>query len=147
MTLKIGDKAPEFNLPDYTGALHALADWAGQWVLVYFYPQDDTPGCTKEACSFRDNLPKFKNVDAIVVGISTDSVASHKKFVDKYGLPFTLLSDEKKDMVKAYGVTSLLGTKRSSFLVDPAGKIAKIYEHVKPAEHVEQVLNDLAVLI
>lgn len=152
--LKIGEKAPEFNLPDQDGKMHALKDYAGQWVLLYFYPKDDTPGCTTEACSLRDNLPNFKKVKAAIFGVSTDSVKSHRKFADKFELPFTLLADEDKTLVKAYDVyhpkkfmgREFLGTMRESFLIDPSGKIAKVYEGVKPAEHAAQVLADLAGL-
>lgn len=149
--LKIDSVAPQFNLPDQTGKMHALQDYAGQWVLLYFYPKDDTPGCTTEACSLRDNLPKFKKLKAKVFGVSTDSVKSHSKFVDKFNLPFTLLSDENKELVKAYDVwqkkkfmgREYMGTMRESFLIDPTGKIVKVYEGVKPETHVEEVLVDL----
>lgn len=152
--LKVGDKAPQFNLPDQDGKMHALKDYAGQWVLLYFYPKDDTPGCTTEACSVRDNLPKFKKIKAQVFGVSTDSVKSHRKFADKFELPFTLLADENKELVKAYDVykpkkfmgREFMGTMRESFLIDPQGKIAKVYEGVKPADHVDEVLADLAIL-
>lgn len=151
MTLKVGDKAPAFNLPDHTGAMHNLTDYQGRWVLLYFYPKDDTPGCTTEACTLRDNLPKFGEMQAEVIGISADSVKSHAKFVQKYGLPFTLLADEDKSVCRAYEVWAqksmfgnlFMGIKRNSFLIDPSGKIAKIYEAVKPAEHAAQVLADL----
>ena len=151
MTLKIGDKAPAFALPDHTGAVRSLTDWQGQWVLLYFYPKDDTPGCTTEACSLRDNLPKFSGLNAAVIGISVDSAKSHAKFVKKCGLPFTLLADEDKSVCQEYGVwgekkfmgRNFLGIKRSSFLIDPSGKVAKIYENVKPAEHAAQVLADI----
>ena len=135
-----------FTLPDHTGRLRSLSDWAGQWVLLYFYPQDDTPGCTTEACNLRDNLPKFKNFKAAVIGISTDSVASHAKFVEKYGLPFTLLADEQKEVVKQFNVQGLLGTKRVSFLIDPQGEIVKKYDSVNPDIHATEVLADLAKL-
>ena len=149
--LQTGDKAPEFNLPDQDGKMHSLKAFAGQWVLLYFYPKDDTPGCTTEACSIRDNFPNFKDLKVRVFGVSTDSISSHRKFVDKYKLPFTLLSDESKELVKAYDVykpkkfmgKEFLGTMRESFLIDPKGKIAKVYEDVKPAEHVAKVLVDL----
>lgn len=153
-SLKVGEKAPDFNLPDQDGTMHALRDYAGQWVLLYFYPKDDTPGCTTEACALRDNLPKFKKLKAQVFGVSTDSVKSHRKFADKFELPFTLLSDENKELVKAYDVykpkkfmgREFLGTMRESFLIDTTGKIAKIYEDVKPADHADQVLTDLSIL-
>ena len=149
--LQTGDQAPEFNLPDQDGKMHAFKDFAGQWVLLYFYPKDDTPGCTTEACSLRDNFPNFKELKVRVFGVSTDSISSHRKFVDKYKLPFTLLSDESKELVKAYDVykpkkfmgKEFLGTMRESFLIDSKGKIAKVYEDVKPAEHVAKVLIDL----
>ncbi len=150
-SLKVGTKAPEFNLPDQNGKMHSLKDCAGQWVLLYFYPKDDTPGCTTEACSLRDNLPKFKKLKAEVFGVSTDSVKSHRKFADKFELPFILLSDENKELVKAYDVyhpkkfmgREFLGTMRESFLIDGKGKIVKIYEGVKPANHADEVLLDL----
>jgi peroxiredoxin Q/BCP len=149
---KTGDKAPEFTLPDQEGKMHALADYRGAWVLLYFYPKDDTPGCTKEACALRDNLPRFNDINAVVLGVSVDSVGSHRKFADKYGLPFTLLADEKKEVVNQYGVwgkkqmmgREYMGTLRTSFLIDPEGNIAKVYEGVKPDIHATQVLDDLA---
>ncbi len=151
MNLKVGSKAPAISLPDQDGKTQKLSDYLGSWVLVYFYPKDDTAGCTTEACSLRDNLPKFKKLKAVVLGISIDSVASHKKFAAKYGLPFTLLADPNKVVVEKYGVwgekkfmgRTYMGTKRTSFLVDPKGKIAKVYENVKPPIHAEQVINDL----
>jgi len=151
MSVSVGQLAPDFSLPDHTGKVHALADYAGQWVLLYFYPKDDTPGCTTEACTLRDNLPKFTDSKAVVLGVSADSVKSHAKFVKKYGLPFTLLADEDKTVCKTYGVWGekslfaklFMGISRSSFLIDPTGKVAKIYEHVKPAEHAQQVLADI----
>lgn len=154
MSLAIGQKAPAFRLPDQAGVLHALSDYAGSWVILYFYPKDDTPGCTKEACTFRDTLPKFKKMDAVVFGVSVDSVKKHAKFAEKYELPFTLLSDEAKEMVNAYGVWAkkkfmgreYMGTMRMSFLIDPKGKIAKIYETVKPELHPDEVLADLKAL-
>ena len=154
MNLKIGQKAPAFKLPDQTGAIHQLKDYLGKWVLVYFYPKDDTPGCTAEACSLRDNFPKFKKINTVVLGVSVDPVKKHEKFATKYNLPFTLLADEDKQMVEKYGVWAeksmygrkYMGTLRTSFLIDPAGKIAKIYTNVKPATHAEEVLADLKVI-
>lgn len=150
--LQTNDVAPQFMLTDQDGELRSLMDYRGQWVLLYFYPKDDTPGCTKEACGFRDNLPKFKKQSAVVLGVSTDSVKSHQKFVKKYGLPFTLLADEEKKVVEAYGVwgskkfmgREYMGTLRTSFLIRPEGTIAKIYKDVKPEEHPAEVLADLA---
>ncbi len=154
MPLQAGDKAPEFSLPDQDGKSHSLADYAGQWVLLYFYPKDDTPGCTTEACSLRDNFPAFGKLKAVVLGVSTDAVKKHKKFADKYKLPFTLLADEEKTLVNAYGVwgkkkfmgREYMGTNRMSFLISPEGKIAKIYEKVKPKEHAAEVLSDLNLM-
>lgn len=154
MALNVGDKAPAFSVLDQDGKQVQLADYAGKWVLLYFYPKDDTPGCTKEACALRDNLPRFGDMKAVVLGVSVDSVKSHKKFVDKYKLPFTLLADEEKQIVKAYGVwgekkfmgRTFQGTKRMSFLIKPDGTIAKIYDTVKPALHAQEVLSDLSTL-
>ena len=150
--LKAGDTAPAFTLPDQEGKPHSLSDTKGRWVLVYFYPKDDTPGCTKEACALRDQFPKFGKLKAQVFGVSADSPNSHKKFAQKFKLPFPLLADEQKRMIQCYGVwgekkfmgRSYLGIHRTSFLIDPKGKIAKIYEKVKPDLHAEEVLNDLA---
>ncbi len=154
MKLKTGQKAPAIKLPDQNGKVHQLKDYLGQWVLVYFYPKDDTSGCTKEACSLRDNLPKFKKIKTVVLGISVDTVASHKKFEAKYKLPFTLLADENKEVVNKYGTwqeksmygRKYMGTVRTSFLIDPTGRIAKIYEQVKPEMHAQEVLKDLSAL-
>lgn len=146
MTPQVGQPAPSFSLPDHTGKIHSLADYTGQWLLIYFYPKDDTPGCTTEACSLRDNLPKFKDMTAAIVGISADSVASHAKFAAKYGLPFTILADEDKSVCEAYGTRGVLGIKRNSFLVNPKGVIVKVYEGVKPAAHAAEVLADITAL-
>jgi peroxiredoxin Q/BCP len=151
LKLQVGDQAPIFQLQDQNGIVRKLTDYKGQWVLLYFYPKDDTPGCTKEACAFRDQFPHFEKLKVIVLGISVDSVDSHKKFKQKYNLPFILLSDFNKEVVKQYGVWGrrtfmgriFLGTKRTSFLINPQGKIVKIYENVKPAIHADEVLNDL----
>lgn len=154
MKLQVGDNAPEFSLKDQNGRIHSLLDYKSKWVLLYFYPKDDTPGCTTEACLFRDNLPKFPKTDFIVLGISTDSIQSHKKFVEKYGLTFALLADEEKQVVQLYNVwqpkkflgKEYLGTIRTSFLINPQGNIAKIYEKVKPEIHAQEVLKDLEEL-
>ncbi len=154
MKLKVGDNAPDFELPDQDGKVHKLSDYQGQKILVYFYPKDNTPGCTIEACQIRDDFPKFNSIKAEVLGISTDSVGSHKKFSQKHSLPFTLLADANKEVVKAYGVykpkkflgKEFLGTQRTSFLIDGDGKISKIYEKVKPALHAKEVLRDLVNL-
>lgn len=147
-----GSSAPDFTLPDQNGKEHSLSDYKGTWVLLYFYPKDDTPGCTKEACSLRDMFPDFRKLKVVVLGVSTDSVKSHAKFVKKYDLPFTLLADEEKKVVNLYNVwqkkkfmeREYMGTLRSSFLINPEGKIAKIYESVKPEVHAQEVLDDLA---
>ena len=154
MKLKIGQKATDFSLPDQTGKIHQLSDYKDHWVLVYFYPKDNTPGCTIEACSIRDNHSSFEKIKALVLGISTDSVKSHENFAERHQLPFTILADENKEVVKAYGVWAkktlmgheYMGTLRTSFLVDPKGKIAKIYENVKPPIHAREVLHDLEEL-
>ena len=146
--------APAFRLTDQDGKMHALADYKGKWVLLYFYPKDDTPGCTKQACATRDEFPAFKKLNCVIFGISTDSEKSHKKFEEKFELPFTLLADTEKEVVKAYGVWApkkfmgreFLGTQRTSFLINPEGKIAKVYEKVKPELHAEEVLKDLEEL-
>lgn len=151
ISIKINSKAPDFSLPDQTGKMHSLAEYKGRWVLLYFYPKDDTTGCTKEACAFRDAWAEFGKLNAVVLGISIDTVKSHDKFAKKYKLPFTILSDEKKEAVEAYGVwdeksmygRTYMGTLRTSFLIDPQGKIVKIYEKVKPEIHAEEVLMDL----
>lgn len=146
-----GTKAKNFTLPDQGGKTHTLQDYAGKWVVLYFYPKDDTPGCTVEACQFRDNFPKFKRSKTVILGISVDAVKKHAKFVAKYELPFTLLSDEEKQVVALYGVWAkkkfmgreYMGILRTSFLISPDGKIAKVYEDVKPSEHALEVLCDI----
>ena len=151
MNLKVGDNAPDFELPDQDGKTHKLSDYLGQTILLYFYPKDNTPGCTAEACQIRDSFPKFSDVNTQVLGISTDSIESHNKFAQKYKLPFTLLAAVKKEVVKSYGVykpkklfgKEFLGTTRTSFLIGKSGKIGKMYEKVKPAIHAEEVLGDL----
>lgn len=153
MKLKVNQKAPDFSLFDEEGKEHSLSDYLGKWVLLYFYPKDDTPGCTKEACAIRDNFPDFKKLKITVLGVSTDTVKSHRKFADKYKLPFTLLADDSKKLVNKYGVwgkkkfmgREYMGTLRTSFLINPFGKIAKIYESVKPEIHAEEVLKDVEV--
>jgi peroxiredoxin Q/BCP len=147
-------KAPDFSLPDQDGNRRSLSDYAGKWVLLYFYPKDDTPGCTIEACSFRDQFQDFNTIGAVVLGVSTDSAASHKKFAATFGLPFTLLSDEFKEVVGRYGVfgekkflgKTYMGTTRTSFLIDPSGAIAKVYKKMKPQTHSAEVIADLKKL-
>jgi peroxiredoxin Q/BCP len=139
--------APAFKLQDQNAVWHSSEDYRGQWLVVYFYPKDDTPGCTTEACNFRDNIYAFKAIGAAVVGISVDDVDSHKKFSDKYTLPFTLLADEGGKVSKDYGVLRdyklLKLASRQSFLIDPDGKIVKHYEDVDPDEHTAEVLADI----
>ena len=155
MDLKEGGKAPDFKLPDQNGDVHELKDYKGKWVVVYFYPKDNTPGCTKEACNFRDNIKPIEKLNAEVIGVSTDTVKKHSNFVAKYDLPFTLLADEEQKMVNDYGVWGLkkfmgreyMGTNRMTFIIDPKGKIAKIYPKVKAATHGEEVLEDLKTLV
>jgi peroxiredoxin Q/BCP len=155
MKLKEGILGPDFTLPDQAGQEHTLSEYRGQWVLLYFYPKDDTPGCTKQACMIRDSFPAFKKLKIQVFGVSVDSVKKHAKFAEKYELPFTLLSDEEKKVVGMYDVwqkkkfmgREYMGTMRTSFLIDPEGKIAKVYEGVKPEIHAEEVLADLKELI
>jgi len=146
-----GSEAPDFNLQDQNGEWHTLEDYSGQWLAVYFYPKDDTPGCTKEACNFRDNIYAFKAIGAAVVGVSVDDVESHKKFSDKYKLPFTLLADENSETAKAYGVLRdyklVKLASRQSFLINPEGKVAKHYADVDPDTHTDEVLADIKALM
>lgn len=154
MLPQAGTKAPDFTLPDQNGQEHTLKNYNGQWVVLYFYPKDDTPGCTKEACSFRDNFTPLKQAGIAVLGVSVDPVKKHIKFAEKYSLPFTLLSDENKGVVEKYGVwgkkkfmgREYMGTNRVTFLINPQGKIAKVYESVKPDRHAEEILEDLKEL-
>lgn len=150
--VKVGALSPDFTLMDQRGREHTLSDYRGQWVALYFYPKDDTSGCTKEACVIRDDFAQFAKLRARVFGVSVDSVKSHALFAKKYNLPFSLLADEKKEVVKKYGVwqekkimgREYMGTVRTSFLIDPRGKIAKIYKKVEPAIHAAELLRDLA---
>lgn len=149
--LEAGGKAPDFSLPDQDGKSVALKDFKGAPVVVYFYPADDTPGCTKEACAFRDHWEDFKKKGAVILGVSTDKVKSHDKFAEKFKLPFPLLADEDKKIVEAYGVwgpkmfmgREYLGTTRATFLIGPDGRIKKIWPKVKVEEHWEEVLAAL----
>ena len=142
-----GDPAPDFELLDQDGELHSIEDYRGQWIALYFYPKDDTPGCTTEACEFRDNIFAFRKLDCQILGVSLDDTESHKKFADKYALPFPLLADTKGRAADAYGVKSrtfgLTLAKRQTFLIDPQGNIAIHYEKVDPDTHSGQVLADL----
>jgi peroxiredoxin Q/BCP len=151
LKLKEGDVAPKFSVAASGGGKISLADYLGKNVILYFYPKDDTPGCTKEACAFRDHFSEFKKRGVIIHGISPDSVKSHDKFVEKFKLPFTLLADEDKKIVEAYGVwgeknfmgRKYMGTNRVTFLIGPDGKIKKIWLEVKPDEHAAEVLAAL----
>jgi len=147
MPLKIGDKAPDFKLKDDSGQSRTLAEFYGKKVVLYFYPKDDTPGCTKEACSFRDNYNAFEENGIVVLGISYDSPESHKNFKQKYNLPFILLSDETKKVAKAYGayggLTKVFFPKRITFLINEEGIICHIFEKVTVTEHAGEVLDTL----
>lgn len=143
-------KATDFSLLDQNGITHTLSQYLGKKALIYFYPKDDTPGCTTESCSFRDNYKALEKVGLVILGVSKDTVKSHKKFAEKYKLPFPLLSDESGTMCEAYGVwrnkkfmgREYMGIERISFLIDEKGNIAKVYESVKPKEHVGEVVRD-----
>lgn len=149
--LEVGTKAPEFTLPDQDGKLHDLKDYRGRKVVIYFYPKDNTPGCTTQACGFRDLYPSITEKGAVVLGISKDSVASHKKFQEKYGLPFTLLSDEGLDVIKAYDVwkekklygKSFLGIVRTTYVLDEEGVVIRAEAKVKPKEDPQNSLEAL----
>jgi thioredoxin-dependent peroxiredoxin len=145
-----GQAAPAFKLQDQKGEWHTLAQYHGQWVVLYFYPKDDTPGCTTEVCTFRDDVHKLRKAGAEVLGVSVDDVGSHAKFAEKYHVPFPLLADSTTSTAKDYGVlaTHLTMTyaRRETFLIDPQGKIAKHYKDVDPKENSTQVLADLAAL-
>jgi peroxiredoxin Q/BCP len=154
MAIAEGDKAPAFNLPGDDGKTHKLSEHKGKRVVLYFYPRDMTPGCTTEACDFRDNFARLKKAGAVVYGVSKDSVGSHEKFRDKHELNFTLLSDPALDVHKSYGAwgeKTMYGKKtqgviRSTFLIDEKGKLAKAWRHVKVKGHVDQVLEALSEL-
>ena len=148
--VKAGQSAPSFNLPDQNGKLHSLNDYAGAWVVLYFYPKDDTPGCTKEACSFRDDLFKLEKLGAKVIGVSVDNTDSHAKFAKKYRLPFPLLADKDGKVADSYGALTNLGlikiAKRYTFLIDGKGKIAKTYLKVDTSRHSQEIIDDLKQL-
>ena len=146
----VGGPAPEFELSDQDGNLHSLEDYRNQWIILYFYPKDETPGCTTEACNFRDNIFAFRDFGAQILGVSLDDVASHKAFSEKHGLPFPLLADTTGETAAAYGVkTRMFGmtlAKRQTFIIAPDGSIAKHYVSVDPDKHSAQVLADLQKL-
>lgn len=151
MALKAGQKAPDFKLSDQTGQEHRLSDYLGEWIVLYFYPKDNTPGCTLEACAFRDDYQTMRKYKTRVLGVSVDGQASHLKFATAHDLPFILLADVEKKVVQLYDVwqekkmmgRKYMGTARTSYLIDPQGQIVKVYEKVQPAFHAKEVLNDL----
>jgi len=151
ITLEAGDEAPNFSLKDQDGKTHSLKDYAGQTVVLYFYPKDDTPGCTKEACSFRDNFGAIEEAGAVVLGVSADDAGSHQKFREKYDLPFPLLVDEGAKVASAYGAwgekvlygKTVIGMTRSTFIIGPDGKLTKVWKQVKAEGHAEHVLRAL----
>jgi len=151
--LEVGTQAPEFTLPDQNGTMHSLSDYRGQKVVLYFYPKDMTSGCTSQACSFADLYPQFREAGAVVLGVSKDTVASHKRFEEKHGLPFTLLSDPGLQMIEAYdvmvdGVTragkATRRLVRSTYLIDEEGVIVRAFGKVKAKDNAQQMLDELA---
>jgi peroxiredoxin Q/BCP len=148
--LRPGQAAPDFTLPDASGEPHPLSAYRGTWLVLYFYPRDDTPGCTREACEFRDGYLEIRALDARVLGVSLDDGDSHAEFVEKYHLPFPLLSDKDGAVARQYGALWSLGpvrfARRHSLLIDPQGKLAKIYRKVDPATHTREILQDLQTL-
>ena len=149
--LAAGTQAPSFSLPDQNGQTHTLEEYRGQKVVLYFYPKDNTPGCTKQACAFGELYPQFREKGAVVLGVSKDSVASHKKFEEKYGLPFTILSDEGLEAIKAYDVwqeknmygKKTMGVVRTTYLIDENGVIVRAFSRVKAEENPQQMLGTL----
>lgn len=146
-----GKKAPAISLPDQDGNVHTLEDYKGKWVILYFYPKDNTPGCTIESCGFRDAKKQYDQVNAVIFGISCDDEKSHTKFIEKFGLPFNLLADTEKKTVEDYGVykeksmygKKYMGIERTTFLINPEGMVHKIYYKVKPQGHEAEVLKDI----
>ena len=149
--LEAGKKAPDFELPDQDGVMHKLSDYAGKKVILYFYPKDNTPGCTKQACGFSERYPQFAEKGAVILGVSKDSVASHKRFEEKYGLAFTLLADPERKVIEAYDVwkeknmygKKTMGVVRTTYLIDEEGVIEKVFGKVKAAENPRQMLEEL----
>jgi len=148
--LAVGAPAPPFELRDQSGQAHRLADYHGRWVLLYFYPKDDTPGCTTEACNFRDDLPKLRALGVQILGVSIDDTASHARFADKFHLPFPLLADTDGAVARSYGSLTAFGpirfAKRHTFVIDPDGRIARVYRDVKPSTHSREILEDMKTL-
>lgn len=149
--IQVGQEAPAFSLPDQQGQSHQLKDYRGKWVVLYFYPKDDTSGCTKEACQFRDQNPQFKKREAVILGVSPDSSASHLKFAGKYDLPFVLLADQGSKVCASYGVwqqksmygRTYMGVVRTTYLIDPKGKVACRWDKVSVSDHDKQVMEKL----
>ena len=149
--LEVGTKAPGFTLPDQNGRMHSLKDYEGKKVILYFYPKDMTSGCSKQACRFAELYPQFRDKDAVILGVSKDSVASHKKFEEKFGLPFTILSDTKQEVIQAYDVLKeksmygrkYMGVVRSTYLIDEKGWITKAFGNVKATENPDQMLKEI----
>ena len=150
-TPQVGSAAPDFTLADQSSQKQSLKNYAGKWVVLYFYPKDDTPGCTKEACSFRDDLTQLEKLGAKVLGISVDDTESHMKFASKYHLPFPLLSDHDGSVAEQYGALNNFGiikvAKRYTFLIDPHGRIAKIYQSVDTSRHSQDIIQDLKKML
>ncbi len=148
--IEAGQAAPDFQLPDQYRKMHSLSDYAGQWLVLYFYPRDDTPGCTTEACNFRDDIFRLRELGAEVLGVSVDSTESHARFAEKHGLPFSLLADEEGRVAEAYGSLRRIGplrlAKRHTFIIDPQGRVAKVYRKVNPKSHSEDVIADIRSL-
>jgi thioredoxin-dependent peroxiredoxin len=146
----VGEAAPQFRLQDQNGKWVSLAEQKGKWVVLYFYPKDQTPGCTTEACEFRDDVFTFRKANAVILGVSVDDVDSHKAFSEKHGLPFSLLADHSKETARRYGVlisrNEVEIARRDTFLIDPSGKLVKHYEGVKPEGHSKTVLADIETL-
>lgn len=149
-TPKVGQPAPEFRLPDQNGKIHSLGDYRGKWLVLYFYPKDDTPGCTEQACKFRDDLHQLTAMGAQVVGVSVDDTSSHAQFAKKYNLPFPLLADTKGEVAERYGSILDLGVvkfaRRNTFLIDPQGRIAKVYLKADTSRNSREVIDDLKAL-
>jgi thioredoxin-dependent peroxiredoxin len=155
MSLSVGSVAPDFSLLDQFGQVHTLSQYKGKWIVLYFYPKDDTTGCTKEACSFRDSFEEYTKKGLVILGISADTVRKHKKFVEKYELPFALLADTEKEVVNTYGVwgkkkfmgREYMGIIRKTFLINPEGEIVEIFDNIDVSRHAQDVLlnNNLRV--
>ncbi|MCS7059087.1 MAG: thioredoxin-dependent thiol peroxidase [Meiothermus sp.] len=154
MGVQVGAQAPSFALADQEGRLHRLEDYRGRWVVLYFYPKDDTPGCTKEACGFRDEKGNLEALGAVVLGVSADDVQSHARFHSKYALNFPLLSDPQKEVIRAYGAWGVKrmygqvyeGVMRQTYLIDPEGRVARVWEKVRPEGHAAEVAEALLEL-